>query len=188
MEDHKSRCAWAGDDPLYCQYHDEEWGVPQHDDRRLFELLVLEGMQAGLSWSTVLHKRENFRRAFDGFDLDAILGYGEDKLEALMQDPGIIRNRLKLQSVIGNARAFRAVQEEFGSFDAFLWAYVAGRPICNHWTCAAEVPARTELSDRISRDLKARGFRFVGSTSVYAYLQSAGLVNDHTADCFRAGR
>lgn len=185
--DNLNRCAWAGDDELYCRYHDEEWGRPTHDDQELFELLILEGMQAGLSWITILRKRENFRRAFDNFDIDTILGYDEAKIESLMQDAGIIRNRLKINSVITNARAFREVQAEFGSFDAYLWGWVNGEPIVNHFESMDEIPATTELSDKISKDLKKRGFKFVGSTIVYAYMQSAGLVDDHVADCFVRG-
>jgi DNA-3-methyladenine glycosylase I len=183
MDKDIKRCAWAGEDELYCRYHDEEWGIPLHDDRRLFEMLSLEGAQAGLSWITILRKRENYRRAFDGFDIDKILAYDDNKLDALMQDAGIIRNRLKIQSVINNARAFRAVQKEYGSFDSFLWSYVDGTPICNNWNDVSEVPANTELSDQISKDLKKRGFKFVGSTIVYAYMQSVGLVNDHVRGC-----
>ena len=179
------RCAWPGDDELYLAYHDHEWGVPVHDDARLFELLILEGMQAGLSWLTILRKRENFRRAFDNFELDKVLAYDERRLDALMQDAGIIRNRRKLEATVQNARCFRAVQEEFGSFDAFLWAYVDNRPIQNRWSSCAEPPATTALSDRLSRDLKKRGFKFVGSTIVYALMQSVGMVNDHVIDCFR---
>jgi len=182
--DQKMRCAWAGDDPLYIDYHDAEWGRPVHDDGRLFEMLILEGMQAGLSWITVLRKRESYRQAFDGFDIDKILFYGDAKIEELMQNAGIIRNRLKINSVITNAKVFRRIQEEIGSFEVFLWRYVDGKPIQNHWAKIADVPATTELSDRISKDLKKRGFKFVGSTIVYAYMQAIGMVNDHTADCF----
>ena len=178
------RCAWAGEDELYCRYHDEEWGVPVHDDGKLFEMLILEGAQAGLSWITILRKRENYRRAFDGFDIDQIMRYDESKVESLLQDAGIVRNRLKIQSVITNARAFRAVQEAFGSFDRYLWSYVDGTPICNSWNNFSELPAKTGLSDRISKDLKKRGFTFVGSTIVYAYMQSIGMVNDHMENCF----
>ena len=178
------RCAWAGDDELYCRYHDEEWGIPVHEDKKLFEMLILEGAQAGLSWITILRKRANYRRAFDGFDIDKILTYDECKVASLMQDPGIVRNRLKIQSVITNARAFRAVQEEYGSFDRYLWAYVDGTPICHSWSDASKLPAKTDLSDLVSRDLKKRGFKFVGSTIIYAYMQSIGMVNDHTANCF----
>ena len=180
----KRRCAWAGEDPLYLAYHDEEWGRPLHDDQKLFEMLILEGAQAGLSWITVLRKRENYRKAFDNFDIDQILQYDETKIEELMHNEGIIRNRLKINSVITNARAFREVQQEYGSFDAFLWAYVDGKPIQNSWAIMTDVPASTELSDIISKDLKKRGFKFIGSTIVYAYIQAVGLVNDHTTDCF----
>lgn len=182
------RCAWAGDDELYCRYHDEEWGIPVHDDQKLFEMLILEGAQAGLSWITILRKRENYRKAFDGFNIDKILKYDEAKLDALMQDAGIVRNRLKIQSVVVNAKAFRAVQEEFGNFDTFLWSYVDGTPIINNWKDESEIPAKTELSDQISKDLKKRGFKFVGSTIVYAYMQAVGMVNDHVLGCsFRLG-
>lgn len=184
MDKKLERCAWAGDDELYCRYHDEEWGVPCHEDQKLFEMLNLEGAQAGLSWITILRKRENYRRAFDGFDLDKILAYDDSKVEELMQNTGIVRNRLKIQSVITNAKAFRAVQEEYGSFDSFLWSYVKGTPITNHWNDMSEIPAKTQLSDQISRDLKKRGFKFVGSTIVYAYMQAIGMVNDHTENCF----
>lgn len=183
MDGKITRCGWAGEDQLYCRYHDEEWGVPIHDDRRLFEMLTLEGAQAGLSWITILRKRENYRRAFDGFDIDKILEYGEDKLGALLSDAGIVRNRLKIQSVMTNARAFRAIQREYGSFDSFLWGYVDGEPIINSWADLAQIPAKTELSDRISADLKRRGFKFVGSTIIYAYMQSVGMVNDHITGC-----
>lgn len=178
------RCRWATT-ALYKEYHDREWGVPLHDDQRLFELLVLEGMQAGLSWLTILNKRENFRRAFDGFDPEKVARYDEAKAEALLRDPGIVRNRLKIQAAIGNARHFREIQREFGSFDAYIWGYVEGVPVRHHYTCEKEVPASTPLSDRISRDLKKRGFKFVGSTIVYSYLQAAGLVNDHVRGCWR---
>lgn len=184
MEKQFERCAWAGDDELYCRYHDEEWGVPCHDDAKLFEMLNLEGAQAGLSWITILRKRENYRKAFDGFDIDKILSYDETKVETLMQDAGIVRNRLKINAVITNAKAFRAVQEEYGDFDSFLWAYVDGTPILNNWSDVSQIPAKTELSDRISKDLKKRGFKFVGSTIIYAYMQSIGMVNDHTSNCF----
>lgn len=178
------RCAWAGDDPLYIDYHDNEWGRPVHDDDKLFEMLILEGMQAGLSWITILRKREAYRKAFDGFDIDKILLYDDVKIEELMQNAGIVRNRLKIRSVITNARAFRQIQEEFGSFDAFLWRYVDGKSVQNHWPTISDVPATTELSDRTSKELKKRGFKFAGSTIVYAYMQAIGLVNDHTVDCF----
>lgn len=178
------RCAWAGEDELYQRYHDEEWGVPVHDDRKLFEMLILEGAQAGLSWITILRKRENYRKAFDGFDIDKVISYDEEKLEELRQDAGIIRNRLKIQSAVTNAKAFKAIQEEYGSFDKFIWAYVDGKPMHNEWSDISQLPASTELSDVISKALKKRGFKFVGSTIIYAYMQSIGMVNDHTTDCF----
>ncbi|MGL4606685.1 MAG: DNA-3-methyladenine glycosylase I [Eubacteriaceae bacterium] len=178
------RCAWATDDPLYKKYHDEEWGMPVHDDQKLFEMLILEGMQAGLSWITVLKKREAFRLAFDHFEIEKILKYDDNKVEELMDNPGIIRNRLKIRSVISNAKAFKAIQESYGSFDAFLWGYVDGEPILNDWESIEELPATTELSEKLSKDLKKRGFKFVGPTIVYAYLQSIGVVNDHTMDCY----
>ncbi|MFD0868242.1 DNA-3-methyladenine glycosylase I [Paenibacillus residui] len=186
------RCAWTTDDPLYIQYHDREWGVPVHDDRKLFEMLLLEGMQAGLSWLTILKKRENFRQALDGFNPERIAEYGQADIERLLNNPGIVRNRLKLEATTANARAFLKVQEEFGSFDRYIWGFVGGEPIINHWNAIQEVPASTAESDRMSKDLKSRGFKFVGSTICYAYMQAAGMVNDHTADCFlyagRAGR
>ena len=181
----RTRCEWAGDDPLYRQYHDREWGVPEHDDRALFELLILEGAQAGLSWITILRKRESYRRAFDGFDPERVARYGEEKVRALLADPGIVRNRLKIRSAVSNARAFLAIREERGSFDRFLWEFVGGEPIRNAWRSLSEVPATTAESDALSRELKRRGFKFVGSTICYAFMQAAGLVNDHTVDCFR---
>lgn len=185
MTEDKRRCAWAGNsNELYRHYHDEEWGRPLRDDQGLFEMLVLETMQAGLSWMTVLRKRENFRKAFDNFDIEKILTYGEEKIAALLADSGIIRNRLKITAVIANARAFIEVQREFGSFSAYLWGFTDNKPIQNRWQTLADIPAKTELSDKISADMKKRGFKFVGSTSIYAYIQSVGLVNDHTADCF----
>ena len=180
----KVRCSWPGDIPIYVDYHDNEWGRPTHDDRMLFELLVLEGAQAGLSWITVLKKREAYREAFDGFDPGAVALYGEAKVEELMANEGIIRNRLKINAAITNAKLFLDVAREIGSFDAFIWGYVDGTPIVNHWLTQEEIPATTPLSDRISKDLKKRGFKFVGSTIVYAYMQSIGMVNDHVADCF----
>ena len=182
------RCPWAGELPIYQAYHDEEWGRPLHDEVRLFEMLILEGMQAGLSWITVLKKREDFREAFEGFRPEKVARYGPEKLEALMQNPKIIRNRLKLQSAVTNARAFLAVQERHGSFDRFLWSYVADRPIVNHFPDISCVPATTPLSDRLSRDLKKLGFKFVGSTIVYAYMQAVGLVNDHLSTCYLGGQ
>lgn len=178
------RCSWPGDDPLYIQYHDTEWGRPTHDDRELFELLILEGAQAGLSWITVLRKREAYRSAFDNFDPCKVALYDEAKIEELLANEGIIRNRLKIRSAVTNAQAFLRVVDEYGSFDAFIWKYVKGVPIQNNWKSEAEIPATTPLSDQISKDLKKRGFKFVGSTIVYAYLQSIGMVNDHIVGCF----
>lgn len=180
-----TRCAWVSDDQLYRDYHDREWGVPVHDDRLLFEFLTLEGAQAGLSWITVLRKRESYRAAFSGFDPELVARFDEQKQAELLQNPGIIRNRLKVASTISNARAFLKVQEEFGSFDTYLWRFVEGRPIQNAWKSIKEVPASTPVSDALSRDLKKRGFRFVGSTICYAHMQAVGMVNDHTIDCFR---
>ncbi|MFZ6030263.1 MAG: DNA-3-methyladenine glycosylase I [Chloroflexota bacterium] len=180
-----TRCTWAGSDPLYVAYHDCEWGVPVHDDRTLFEFLILEGAQAGLSWITILRKRENYRAAYDCFDPEKVARYDDDKVAELLTNPGIVRNRLKVAASIGNARAFLAVQEAFGSFDAYLWRFVDGRPKINAWRSLAEVPAFTPESDALSKDLKRRGFRFVGSTICYAHMQATGMVNDHTTDCFR---
>lgn len=180
-----TRCPWCGDDPLYVAYHDQEWGVPVHDERTLFEMLTLEGAQAGLSWITVLRKRENYRRAMDGLDPAVVARYGQDQLDALMKDAGLIRHRGKLASTVTNARAFLAIQESHGSFDAYLWHFVDGQPVKNRFRSMAQVPASTPLSDRISKDLKKRGFKFVGSTICYAYMQAVGLVNDHLVDCFR---
>ena len=179
------RCAWAGDDPLYQHYHDEEWGVPTHDDRLLFEMLNLEGAQAGLSWITILRKRENYRAAFDNFDAETIVRYNDAKIAALLENPGIVRNRLKVNGVVKNARAFLAVQEEFGSFDAYIWRFTDGAPIVNAWTSLSQLPALTDEATAMSKDLKKRGFTFVGPTICYAFMQACGLVNDHTTDCFR---
>jgi DNA-3-methyladenine glycosylase I len=179
------RCDWAQRSDLAIDYHDKEWGVPVHDDRLLFEFLVLEGAQAGLSWSTILRKREAYRAAFGGFDPERVARFDEAKVAELLANPGIVRNRLKVASAIGNARAFLRVQEAFGSFDAYIWRFVEGQPIQNAWTHIAEVPAHTPLSDAMSRDLKKRGFRFVGSTICYAHMQATGMVNDHLVDCFR---
>ncbi len=185
----KPRCGWCGADPLYVAYHDEEWGIPQHEDRRLFEKLVLEGAQAGLSWITILRKREAYRRAFLGFDPKKVAAMTDADLEAILQDPGIVRNRLKVFSARKNALAFLAVQREFGSFDAFLWSFVAGRTKVNHPRTLAEVPGVTPEAEALSRALKKRGFTFVGPTIMYAYMQSMGLVDDHLATCWRrAGR
>lgn len=179
-----SRCAWARN-PLSIRYHDEEWGMPVHDDRRWMEFLILEGAQAGLSWDTILQRRENYRRAFAGFDPDVLARWGEDKQQELLQDAGIIRNRLKIASAVQNARALLAVQEEFGSFNAFIWQQVGGHPRHNHWHAMSDVPARTTESDALSRELKRRGFNFVGSTICYALMQATGIVNDHILTCFR---
>ncbi|HEY5522216.1 MAG TPA: DNA-3-methyladenine glycosylase I [Desulfuromonadaceae bacterium] len=181
----RNRCVWAGNDPLYQAYHDEEWGVPAHDDRHLFEFLILEGAQAGLSWITILRKRAAYRAAFAGFDPEVVARFDEAKVAELLGNPGIVRNRLKVASTIANARAFLQVQEEFGSFDAYQWRFVDGMPIQNAWQNIKEVPASTPVSDALSRDLKKRGFRFVGSTICYAHMQAVGMVNDHTEDCFR---
>ena len=172
-------------DPLLMAYHDTEWGVPEHDDRKLFEFLVLEGAQAGLSWRTVLTKRERYRKAFDNFDPNKVARYGRQRVRSLLADDGIIRNRLKIESAIRNARAFLAVQDEFGSFDAYSWRFVGGRPIQNRWTTMSQIPARTTESDAMSRALKERGFGFVGSTICYAHMQAVGMVNDHVLSCFR---
>ena len=181
----KTRCRWVPlDDPDYVRYHDKEWGRPVHDDRLLFEMLILEGAQAGLSWSTILHKRANYQRLFANFDPKKVARFDAARKAKLLQDPGIVRNRLKIDSTITNAQAFLEMQREFGSFDAYLWAFVNRRPLINGPTAATGVPARTDLSDRISKDLKKRGFRFVGTTILYAYLQAVGVVNDHSRDCF----
>ena len=185
MTETVTRCWWAGNDPLYVQYHDEEWGRPQHDDRRLFEMLCLEGAQAGLSWITILRKRESYRTAFDSFDAEKVARYDEEKIDELMQNAGIVRNRMKIEAFIANARAFLAVQAEFGSFDAYIWRFVDGRPIVNTRAALSDIPARTPLSDAISKDLKKRGFTFVGSTIIYAHMQATGMVNDHLTGCFR---
>ena len=181
----RTRCGWAGSDPLYVAYHDTEWGVPVHDDRTLFEFLVLEGAQAGLSWITILRKREAYRRAFDGFDAEKVARYGAPRLRALMNDAGIVRNRLKIESTVGNARAFLAVQEALGSFAAYQWRFVDGKPLQNHRGTMKDVPPRTDISDAMSKDMKKRGFRFVGSTILYAHMQAVGMVNDHVDACFR---
>lgn len=182
---HKKRCAWVGDDPLYVAYHDREWGRPCRDDRELFELLILEGAQAGLSWITILKKRENYRRLFDNFDAEKIARYTPRKIEALLKDPGIVRNRLKVNAAVINARAFLEIRKQPGGFSDFVWQFVDGRPIRNHPQSLREVPASTPLSDALSKALKQRGFKFVGSTICYAFMQAAGLVDDHTVDCFR---
>lgn len=179
------RCSWAGDDPLYVEYHDREWGVPVHDDRTLFEFLILEGAQAGLSWITILKKRENYREAFDGFDPRRVARYGEARVEELLGNAGIVRNRLKVQSTVTNARAFLTVVKEFGSFDHFVWRFVGGEPKVNAWKRPSDIPTSAPESDAMSKELKRRGFKFVGSTICYAYMQAVGMVNDHTTDCFR---
>ncbi len=184
MNENIIRCAWCTNDEIYQKYHDLEWGRPLHEDTRLFEMLVLEGMQAGLSWLTVLKKREAFRKAFDNFDIEKIIEYDDSKFQALMQNKDIIRNRLKIESVKQNAICFKKVQSVYGSFDNFIWSYVGHVPIVNSWDKLSDVPASTNLSDKISKDMKKLGFKFVGSTIIYAYMQSIGMVNDHTTDCF----
>ncbi len=180
-----SRCAWAGQDPLYISYHDDEWGVPRHDDRMLFEMLTLEGAQAGLSWITILRKREAYRRAFDDFDAARIARYTDARVARLLANEGIVRNRLKIEATIKNAKAFLAVQREFGTFDRYIWQFVGGHPRQNAWARLEHVPASTAESDAMSRDLKRRGFTFVGSTICYAFMQAVGMVNDHVVSCFR---
>ena len=185
MRPDKNRCPWAVSDPLLIRYHDQEWGVPLHRDKKLFEFLILEGFQAGLSWLTILKKRENFRRAFDRFDFNKVAGYDKRKIEALMDDRGIIRNRMKIEAAVTNARAFISVRDEFGTFDQYIWGFTHGETIHNVFEKDPDVPAKTDLSERISNDLKKRGFRFVGPTIVYAHMQATGMVNDHLKDCFR---
>ncbi len=181
----KKRCAWVPEqDALYTAYHDEEWGRPVHDDRKLFEMLILEGAQAGLSWITILRRRENYRVAFDDFDPTVIQHYDEEKIQSLRENEGIIRNERKIRSVVANAKAFLLIQKEFGSFDKYLWSFVGEKPIYNHWKSSAEVPAQTKESQALSKDLKKRGFNFVGPTICYAFMQATGMVNDHTMDCF----
>lgn len=181
----KTRCAWAGDDPVYQKYHDLEWGVPLHSDKKLFEFLILEGMQAGLSWITILKKREAFREAFDSFDYNKVAGYSQAKIDELMQNPGIIRNKLKIHAAVSNARAFLQVRKEFGTFNKYIWGFVDNIPLQNAWPSMQELPASTLLAEVISKDLKKRGFSFVGPTIVYSHMQATGMVNDHTTDCFR---
>lgn len=181
----KNRCDWVGEDPLYIAYHDEEWGVPVKEDQKLFEFLILETFQAGLSWITVLKKRENFRMAFDNFDYKKIAKYKDVKIQKLLGDSGIIRNRLKIHAAVSNAQAYIEIRKEFGSFSKYVWGFVDDNPIQNSWKKISEVPAKTALSDQISKDLKKRGFKFVGSTVIYAHMQATGMVNDHTTDCFR---
>lgn len=179
------RCPWCGTDPLYVAYHDEEWGTPVHDERKHFEFLLLETQQAGLSWRTILGKREAYRRAFRGFDPEAVAAFGAAEIEAMLTDASLVRNRRKLEAAIGNARCFLEVAREFGSFDAYLWHFTDGKPVVNAWQSQAQLPVTTPLSDEVSADLKRRGFRFVGSTTIYAHLQAVGVVNDHLVDCFR---
>jgi DNA-3-methyladenine glycosylase I len=179
------RCSWSGEDPLMIAYHDAEWGVPLHDDRRIYEFIVLEGMQAGLSWSTVLRKRENFRAAFKGFDPRVVAKFTRHDIERLLGNPGIIRNQLKIEAAITNAQAFLAVQKEFGSFDRYMWQFVGGKPIRHRFRSLSEIPPSTPESDRFSKDLKQRGFKFVGTTIVYAHMQATGMINDHLLSCFR---
>jgi len=182
-----NRCGWVNQDPIYLDYHDHEWGVPVYDDRLLFEFLNLEGAQAGLSWYTILKKRDNYRKAFDNFDAEKIITYDEKKIDELLHNEGIVRNKLKINAVVTNAKAFLNVVEEFGSFREYIWSYVGGKPIQNHFHDLSEVPATTEISDKMSKDLKKRGFKFVGSTICYSFMQAAGLVNDHivTCDCYK---
>ncbi|RPH39373.1 MAG: DNA-3-methyladenine glycosylase I [Burkholderiales bacterium] len=181
---HPLRCPWCGTDPLYVDYHDKEWGVPVHDEKRHFEFLTLEAAQAGLSWITILRKRENYRKAFADFDAQKVALFGKDKVETLLQDAGIVRNRLKIESAISNAGKFLDICAEFGSWDAYFWRYTEGRPVINHWKSMSELPASTPLSDRISGELKKRGFRFTGTTIMYAHMQAIGMVNDHLTTCF----
>jgi len=181
----KKRCPWPSDDKLMIKYHDKEWGVPLHNDRKLFEFLILEGFQAGLSWRTILHKRENFRKAFDNFDFNKVAKYDRRKINSLLKNEGIIRNKLKIEAAITNAKAFLQVRKEFGTFDKYIWSFINGKPIDNKFKSLKELPAKTKLSDKISEDLKKRGFKFVGSTIVYAHMQATGMVNDHVEGCFR---
>ncbi|MCT8977765.1 DNA-3-methyladenine glycosylase I [Clostridium sp. CX1] len=179
------RCSWCGTDPIYIKYHDEEWGVPVHDERKHFEFLVLESAQAGLSWITILRKRENYRKAYDNFAPEKVALYSEEKINELLENQGIIRNRRKIEASVNNAQMFLKIQEEFGSFDNYIWKFVDYNPIVNHWESLSEVPASSELSDRVSKDLKRRGFKFLGSIIVYSHLQATGIINDHITGCFR---
>lgn len=181
----KTRCSWSTHKQIDQDYHDAEWGVPVHDDRLLFEFICLEGAQAGLSWTTILAKRENYKKAFYDFDAKKIIRYVPSKIDKLLQDPGIVRNKLKVNSVVTNAHAFLAIQKEFGSFDAYIWSFVNGKPIINKWKKMADVPVSTDISDALSKDLKKRGFKFIGTTICYAFMQAVGMVNDHTIDCYR---
>ena len=183
--DERVRCEWGDSDSLYVPYHDEEWGVPLHDDRTLFEFLILEGAQAGLSWLTILRKRDHYRKVFDGFDAEKMARYGDKKVEDLLADAGIVRNRLKVRSAISNAQIFLAIQDESGSFDSYIWQFIGGQPRKNSWRSMEDIPANTPESDAMSKDMKKRGFKFVGSTICYAFMQATGMVNDHVVDCFR---
>lgn len=185
MTKQKNRCPWSTSNELYIRYHDEEWGVPVFDDQKQFEFLVLESAQAGLSWNTILNKRENYRAAYDGFDVQKVAKYDETKIEELMQNAGIIRNRRKIEASISNAKCFIEIQNEFGSFCNYLWKFVDGKPLVNEWIKISQIPAKTELSDRISKDMKKRGFKFLGSIIIYSHLQATGLINDHLKSCFR---
>ena len=182
---HVTRCAWVGDDPLYQHYHDKEWGVPERDDRALFEKLTLDGFQAGLAWITILRKRKNFQNAFEGFDPERIAGYGPHDIDRLLSDAGIVRHRGKIEATIGNARAYLSIMDETGSFSTYLWSFVDGVPLQNRWRALRDVPAKTAESEAMSKDLRRRGFRFCGPTICYAFMQAVGMVNDHTTDCFR---
>ena len=179
------RCSWCGSDELYVKYHDEEWGVPVHDDKKHFEFLVLESAQAGLSWRTILRKRENYRLAYDDFDVNKVAGYDDRRVEELLNNPGIVRNKLKIAASVNNAKCFLKIREEFGSFDRYIWDFTKNQPVVNTWKSMSEIPATSELSDRVSADLKSRGFKFLGTTIVYAHLQATGLINDHITGCFR---
>ena len=185
MKNNKQTCSWPKGDPLLTKYHDTEWGVPLHSDKKLFEFLILEGFQAGLSWLTILRKRENFRKAFDTFDFDKVATYDQRKINSLLQDSGIIRNKLKIESAVTNAKAFIEIRKEFGTFDKYIWKFTGSKPIQNRFESLKEIPAKTDLSDFISKDLKKRGFKFVGSTIVYSHMQATGMVNDHITSCFR---
>jgi len=184
----KTRCAWLSDDPIYIDYHDKEWGVPCYDDQRLFEMLILEGAQAGLSWLTILKKRDGYRKAFANFDAKKISRFTDKKIEKLLLNPAIVRNRLKVNATVTNARLYLNIIKEYGNFSDYIWQFVAGKPIINHWKKLGDIPVTTPESDQMSKDLKKRGFKFVGSTICYAYMQSVGMVNDHTTDCFRYKR
>lgn len=185
QQDGKIRCQWCLGDPIYIRYHDREWGVPVQNDRKWFEFLVLEGAQAGLSWITILRKRVAYRKAFDSFDYNKVANYNERKIQSLLKDEGIVRNRLKIRGAVQNANAFLKIRDDFGTFNKYIWEFVDGKPVRNKWKTLKQVPARTELSDKLSKDLKQRGFTFVGSTICYAHMQATGMVNDHTVDCFR---